>query len=81
VRNAVGISAASPLGLLVGASLDRPSELTKGFFGYMKRPIFRPSESALGQANFFDTERLAVRVPCVLLVRTAVPDVSVRDDQ
>jgi hypothetical protein len=81
VRDPVCISVATPVGLVIGAPIDRQSELAKGLFRYVKRRIFRPLEGTLRQADFFDTERLAMGVEGVLLVRTAVTDVRPSDNQ
>ena len=43
--------------------------------------VFRPAVAALRQTDFFLAERLAVRRAGVLLVRRAVADVAVDDDQ
>jgi hypothetical protein len=47
----------------------------------VERAVLGPSERALRQAHFFSAERLSVRMPCVLLVRAAIPDMRARDDQ
>jgi hypothetical protein len=43
--------------------------------------IFRPAIDALGQANFLDTQRFAMRSRSVLAVGRAVTDVAVEDDE
>ena len=48
---------------------------------HQKLCIFRPAVAALGEAHLFFAERLAVRGAGVLLVRRAVADMAVDDDQ
>src|SRR5258708_7864197 len=49
--------------------------------GHEELRVLRPAVRALGEADLFRTERLAVRGAGVLLVRRAVADVAVDDDE
>ena len=49
--------------------------------GNQELRVLRPSIGALGQAHFFDAQRLAVRGGGVLLVRGSVADVAVEHDE
>ncbi len=81
MRDRVRVDAAPPRRLEFGASLDGRSKLAQRLVGHIETAILRPSKCALRQAHLLDTERLAVRVPRVLLVRAAVADMRARHDQ
>ncbi len=81
VRDRVRVDAAPPRRLEFRAPLDGRAKLAQGLVRHIEAAIFGPSQRALGQAHFFDAERLAVRVPRVLLVRAAVADMRARHDE
>src|ERR1043166_8080989 len=81
IRDAVLIETAPPSGLSFRASLQRSSELEEGHIRNIERAILWPSQGPLRQPHFFDTEWFPVRLPGILLVRAAVPDMRTRDDQ
>ena len=81
IRDLVPFHAVSPRRFQFAASLDGRSKLAQRVLRHIEAAIFWPSKRALRQTHFLDTERLAVRVPCVLLVRAAVSDMRARHDQ
>ena len=67
---------------LTGVKAVNPKyEVLGDAFRHEELGIFRPAVRALGQANFFDAERLAVCRRRVLAVGRAVTDVAVHDDE
>jgi hypothetical protein len=70
-----------PLGFQFRAAFDGVPKLTECLVGNVKRAILRPSERVLRQPHFFNAERLTVRMPCVLSVWAAIPDMRARDDE
>ena len=81
MRDAVRVNAALPRGLQFRTAPDRLSERAKDVNWHVERAVLGPSQRALRQAHLFDAERLAVRVPRVLLVRAAVADMRAGHDQ
>ena len=60
---------------------DACAEMLAHAVRHEKLGIFRPAIAALGQTDLFDAERLAVGGAGVVLVRSAVADVALDDDQ
>ena len=75
------VHAAPPRRFELSASLDGRSKFAQSVLRHIEAAIFWPSQRALRQTHLLDTERLTVRVPCVLLVRAAVSDMRARHDQ
>src|SRR5712691_6605503 len=70
--------------LLAGSTAASADSLGKVFahpVGDKELGIFRPSIVSLGQLDLFLAERLAVGGGSILLVRSAVGDVTVHDNQ
>ena len=63
------------------AGADAGREVLADALGHEERRVLRPAVSALGQADFLGAERFTVGGAGVLLVRRAVGDVAVDDDE
>src|SRR5207249_5671195 len=63
------------------AGPDARGEVLADAVGDQELRLLRPAVAALGQANLLFTERLAVGRRRVVLVRGAVADVAVEDDE
>src|SRR5256885_12622452 len=66
---------------LVSALADSGSKMLTDAIGNKEFCIFRPAINALGAANFFLTQRLAVGFLGVLLIGRAIGDVAVNDNE
>ena len=65
----------------VATFADALAEMFPHTVRHQKLSIFRPAVVAFGEADFIFAQRLAMSRARVLLVRRAVRDVSVNDDQ
>ena len=71
-----------PLGVEVASALaDAIAEMFLHAFRHQELGVFRPSVVALGQPDLFFAEGFAMGFAAVVLVRGAVTDVTVHDDQ
>ena len=81
MRFFVGGEPGVPLGFILRAALDGTIGVGADFAGHQELGVRRPAIALFGQANLFFAERLAVSGLGVLLVRSAVSDVAVNDDE
>ena len=66
---------------LLAALADARKEMLAHAVRHQKFGIFRPAIAALGQADLFDPERLAVGGAGIVLVGSAIADMALDDDQ
>src|SRR2546422_6351998 len=74
MRYSVLVHALPPRRLQVSSSLDGRSILAQYGLRHVETAVFWPSKRALRQTHLLVPQRLAVRMPCVLLVRAAISD-------
>ena len=66
---------------IVAALADSCAEVLAHAIRHEKLGIFRPTIAALGQTNLFNSERFAVGGAGIVLVWSAVADMTLDDDQ
>ncbi len=81
LRSAIAVEAVLPVGLSLGPLRGRAAPVLERFLRDVKVLVRVPAVELLGQANLILTERRAVCLDRVLLVRAAVADVRPADDQ
>src|SRR5439155_4945661 len=82
VRRPIGLEQRRPLlACSRAARADAGREPLAHALGDQELRILRPAVAALGEADLFLAERLAVGCGRVVLVRRAISDVAVEDDQ